>query len=90
MDKIFSTRLDSDLIRKINILAVKKSVSKKSLIEQALRVLISKTDDALDDDIINRSFAAWQRDETPGKTISKTKKAFREGFTRHACAGDKK
>jgi predicted transcriptional regulator len=90
MDKVFSTRLDADLIRKINILAVKKSISKKALIEQALHVFINKTDDTLDDDIINRSFAAWQRDETPGETISTVKKTFREGFTRHINAGDKK
>jgi len=90
MDKVFSTRLDADLIRKINILATKKSVSKKALIEQALRVFINKTDDTLDNDIINRSFAAWQRDEVPEQTISKVKRAFREGFTRHASGGDKK
>jgi predicted transcriptional regulator len=90
MDKVFSTRLDADLIRRINILATKKSVSKKALIEQALRIFINKTDDTLDNDIINRSFAAWQRDEAPDATVSKAKRAFKEGFTRHVCAGDKK
>jgi predicted transcriptional regulator len=89
MDKVFSTRLDADLIRKINILATKKSVSKKALIEQALRIFINKTDDTLDNDIINRSFAAWQRDETPDQTVSMVKRAFKEGFTRHTGPGDK-
>lgn len=88
MDKVFSTRLDSNLIRKINIFAAKNSISKKTLIEKALRVFINNTDD-LDSDIIDRSFAAWQRDETAEQTISTVKQAFREGFIRHANAGDK-
>jgi predicted transcriptional regulator len=83
MDKVFSTRLDADLIRKINILAAKKSVSKKTLIEQALRIIINRSDENLDHEIIDRSFAAWKRDETQDQTVSKVKKAFREGFTRH-------
>jgi hypothetical protein len=89
MDKVFSTRLDADLIRKINIISAKKSVSKKMVIEQALRGFINKTEDDLDNDILNRSFGAWQRNETPSQTISRTKQKFKNGFARHSGIGDK-
>ena len=88
MDKVFSTRLDENLIRKVNILSVKKSMSKKTLIEQALRKYINDIDDQLDSDIINRSFGAWQREETPDKTIAGAKQAFRDSFFRNGRTGE--
>lgn len=88
MDKVFSTRLDEKLIRIINILAVKKSMSKKTIIEQALRKYIQDIDDELDNDIINRTFGSWQRDETPDQTIANAKQAFKDSFLRHGRTGE--
>ena len=88
MDKVFSTRLDENLIRKVNILSVKKSMSKKTLIEQALLKYINDIDDQLDSDIINRSFGAWQRDETPDQTITGAKQAFKDSFFRNGRTGE--
>ena len=88
MDKVFSTRLDENLIRKVNILSVKKSMSKKTLIEQALRKYINDIDDQLDNDIINRSFGAWQRDETMDQTIAGAKQAFKDSFFRNRRTGE--
>lgn len=88
MDKVFSTRLDEDLIRQINIIAVKKSVSKKKLIEQALRAYLKKVVESVEHEIIDRSFAVWKRNETPEQTISRSRQTFREGFSRHGRTGD--
>ncbi len=88
MDKVFSTRLDEDLIRQINIIAMKKSMSKKMLIEKALRAYLNTVAETMEHDILDRSFGVWQRDETPEQTISRARKTFREGFSRHVQTGD--
>jgi predicted transcriptional regulator len=88
MDKVFSTRLDEDLIRQINTLAVKKSMRKKTLIEKALRAYLNTVAETIEHDILDRSFAVWQRDETPEQTISRARKAFREGLSRHGQTDD--
>ena len=90
MDKVFSTRLDEDLIRQINILATKKSMSKKKVLEKALRAYLNSVAETLEDDILNRSFGIWERDESTEQTIAKSRQIFREGFSRHGRTGDKK
>lgn len=90
MDKVFSTRLDEELIRKINLLAVKKSVSKKKLIEKALRSYLNERKDNAESDAIDRAFGLWKRDETPEQTIRNVRNTFREAFTRHEQTGGEK
>ena len=70
MDKVFSTRLDEDLIRQINILATKKSMSKKKVLEKALRAYLNSVAETMEDDILNRSFGIWERDESTEQTIA--------------------
>ena len=89
MDKVFSTRLDEDLIRQINILATKKSISKKRLIEKALRTYLNNVAETMEHDILDCSFGIWQRDESPEQTISRSRQVFREGLSRHEQTEDK-
>lgn len=83
MDKIFSTRLDEDLIRQIDRFVRAKSITKKSLIEKALRAYFEQSGEKMEHEIIDRSFGAWKRDETAGETWSQARKAFNEGLKRH-------
>ena len=83
MDKIFSTRLDEDLVRQIDRFVRAKSITKKSLIENALRAYFDQMGERMERDIIERSFGAWKRDESAEETWSRARKTFNEGFKRH-------
>ena len=64
MDKVFSTRMDEEMINKINYFVRKRAISKKSLIEKALHTYFESTGAKLEQDILNQSFGSWKRDET--------------------------
>ena len=51
MDKVFSTRMDEDLIKKINQFVKDKSMSKKGLIEKALRAYLEDGGSKIEFDI---------------------------------------
>ena len=82
MDKIFSTRLDEDLIRRIDRFVRDRSISKKKFIEKALREYLDHVGEKMEDDIIDSSFGAWERDETPSETWSQARQVFNKGFRR--------
>lgn len=82
MDKVFSTRLDEDLIRQLNILATKQAIRKKRLIEKALRDYIARAHERIKLEILDSSFGIWHGGESPEQTISNVRHAFREGFNR--------
>jgi hypothetical protein len=83
MDKIFSTRLDEDLIRQIDRFVRSRSLTKKSLIEKAIRAYLEQMGEKLEHDILDRSFGVWRRDETAQETWSRARQAFNQGFKRH-------
>jgi hypothetical protein len=58
MHKIFSTRLDEDLVRQIDRFVRERSITKKSLIEKALRAYLEEMGEKLGHDIVDRSFGA--------------------------------
>ncbi len=83
MDKIFSTRLDEDLIQQIDRFVKSRSITKKSLVENALRAYINGLNENLQLDMISQSFGAWQREETAEETWKRGKETLRRGFERH-------
>lgn len=83
MDKIFSVRLDEDLIRHIDRFAKAKSISKKELIDTALRTYLSKVDVKTEHDLIDRTFGAWKRIEDAQTTWEHARQSFNKGFSRH-------
>jgi len=83
MDKIFSTRLDEDLIQQIDRFVKSRFITKKSLVENALRTYINGLKENLEQDMISESFGAWQREETAEETWALGKKTFRRAFQRH-------
>ncbi len=56
MDKIFSARMDEDLIRQVNRFVKERSITKKGLIEQALKTYLDQVGSNIESDIVDRSF----------------------------------
>ena len=71
MEKIFSTRLDGKLIHQTNVIAAKKAISKKRLVEEGLNLYFEGTGDKVGHDILEASFGAWERDEAPQETLER-------------------
>lgn len=86
MDKIFSTRIDEDLVRRVDRFAKERSISKKRILEQALREYLDRFDPEHGMRVLDRSFGAWKRKETIGQTWKKGRSAFKKAFQRHSTA----
>ncbi len=83
MDKIFSARVDESIIKRIGLLAQKLSTTKKSVIENAILVYSEQVETDKKLDILERTFGAWQRDESPDKTVKHVRDTFRKSMERH-------
>lgn len=73
MDKIFSTRIDEAVYRRIGLLAEKLNVSKKTIIERAI---MTYTDDVEMTDAIDpliQTLGSWKREGRPEETIQHAK-----------------
>lgn len=83
MDKILSARLDEDIILQIDRLSRRLRVSKKKVIEDAVKLYVDKMERKGKTDILQETFGAWARDETPEETVRKNRDAFRQSMERH-------
>jgi len=84
MDKVFSTRLDENLIRQINQYVKERPISKKRLIELSVRSYLNQVGTNIDHEIIDRSFGAWKRPEQAKETWVKARQKFNESFSRYS------
>ena len=83
MDKIFSARLNEVVIRAIAILARQLGTTKKDVVEGAIRLYAEKVRKEKDIDVLQQTCGAWNRKKSPGKTVEKARKAFRNSMQRH-------
>ena len=83
MDKVFSTRLDEELVQRVDRFLKDRSLSKKAFIEQALREYMDRVSPNQELEIIERSFGAWKRNESPEETWQQSRERFNKGFLRH-------
>ena len=86
MDKVFSTRLDEELVRRVDRFVKEKSMSKKRLVEEALRTFMDQAGDETEYAIIERSFGAWRRDEAPEETWSRGRRTLTRAFDKRRRA----
>lgn len=84
MDKVFSTRLDEDLARRVDRFARERSLSKKGVVEEALKQYLDRVDPDHELGVLERSFGAWKRKEPVEKTVQRARETFNKGFRRHA------
>ena len=83
MDKVFSTRLDENIISQINMFVKDKGISKKSLIQTALKSFFEEAGSSVKADIIKESCGSWVRDEAEEVSWRKIRKTFNRGYSRH-------
>ena len=82
MDKIFSARVDEAVIRRIGGLARQLKTTKKAVVERAVRMLAEVVEEENGLDVLEQTLGAWQRKESPAKTVERARKAFRRSMTR--------
>ena len=83
MEKIFSTRIDEAVYRKIGDLSIKMHTSKKNIIETAIKNLGQLIEQDTETTVFDRTFGVWKRDETPAETVSHVRRMFRESMNRN-------
>ena len=83
MDKVFSTRLDESIICQIDQFVKDKPISKKALIEAALKKYFEENQAAsIKKDIIRESCGSWKRDEAAEDTWQKSREEFNKSYER--------
>lgn len=83
MDKILSARVDEAIIRRIGALALQLGTTKKAIIENAVRSFAQKIEEENDMDVLEQTFGAWDRKESPQTTVENARKAFRDSMRRY-------
>ncbi|MDE0445628.1 MAG: hypothetical protein OXH96_03070 [Spirochaetaceae bacterium] len=74
MDKVLSTRIDEEIAQTLDGLAITQRVSKKRIVEDAIR-LYSETVERKPDPL-EQSFGAWRRTEAPDELHRRMRAAF--------------
>ena len=83
MDKIISTRLDESVVYLIAKMAHKLRVSKKSLLENAVREFVSHVDKADSVDVFKETCGLWRKKESSQDTTNKIRGAFEKSMKRY-------
>ena len=83
MDKILSARVDEIVLNKISFLSQKLHISKKKVIEGAVRLYAQSMETAGDKTVFKQTSGAWKRNESIDQTVVQVKTAFRKSTQRH-------
>ena|SRR2546423_8942527 len=83
MDKVLSVRVDESAIDELDRAARRLGLSKKRLVEEAIRLRVreAKQDDTTD--VWAETSGAWQRREPASQTVRKARRAFTAAIERH-------
>lgn len=82
-DKIFSTRMDENVIRFINALARDLRISKKAVIERAILFFAKTQKETSKIDPFEETCGSWIHEAAPSEEINTIRKTFRESMTRY-------
>ncbi len=83
MDKILSARVDEAVIQRIGALARQLGTTKKAIIETAIRSFAQRIEEENGMDVLEQTFGAWDRTESPKATVENARKAFRDSMHRY-------
>ena len=83
MDKILSARVDESVAYMIDGLAKRLRTSKKSIIEQAVRSFAKQSVEQGQNDVFEKAFGAWKRDEPVQATVENARRRFQAAMRRH-------
>ena len=77
MDEIFSARVDESVKRRIDALARQSGMTKKAIIESAIRMYAERIEEENNLDVLEQTLGVWRRSESPEQTVRKARNAFR-------------
>ncbi|MCA9418664.1 MAG: hypothetical protein KC931_15820 [Candidatus Omnitrophica bacterium] len=83
MDKVISTRVDESVAFEIENLSKSLRIPKKKVIENAIRAYAEQAGPKKGKDFLDRSWGAWNREESPAETVKKAREAFDASMRRH-------
>lgn len=83
MDRIISARIDESMADRLNGLARRLHISKKSILERAIDLFSRKVDTEGQTDILEQTFGGWRRRESAEHTVRQAKTAWRQSMERH-------
>ena len=83
MDKVFSARVDESVIQQIGLLARELSISKKAVLESAIRQYAASVEAANKLEVFEVTCGSWKRQESPETTVRHSRSAFNQSMTRH-------
>ena len=83
MDKIVSARIDESTAYLLDTLSNKLQVSKKKILEEAIRSFAQKVQQEQRTDIFSETCGAWKRGETSDYTVKMIRKQFQDSMERH-------
>jgi len=83
MDKIVSARIDESAVYLLDTLSSKLHVSKKKILEEAIRSFAQKVQQEQRTDIFSETCGAWKRGETSDYTVKTICKKFQKSMERH-------
>jgi len=84
MAAIFSTRMDEALIERLDRVAKNRGMTKKKIVENALRTYLDSLGEDDDADPLEASFGAWERDETAEETVDAIRERMRKAIRRRS------
>lgn len=76
MAAIFSTRLDEDLIERLDRAARALGIPKKRIVEEALRAHLEGLGEFPGEDVLDRTSGAWKRREKPETSVRRAREIF--------------
>ena len=83
MDKIMSTRMDEALIRRVGMLAKKMGMSKKAVLENAVRFYAERIEEEDGIDVLYQTCGCWNREESADETWRLARNKMRESQERY-------
>jgi hypothetical protein len=83
MDKILSARVDESVIQQIGMLARELNMSKKAVIEAAVKLYSEQIGLERKIDVFENTCGAWKRSEIPQESIAKVRSVFNKSMERH-------
>jgi len=89
MAKVLSARLDETVVDELERLSKRVGLSKKQLIEEAIRLRVARDRQGAAADVWAETCGAWRRRESPQRTIRRARETLEAAVTRrHRRATD--
>lgn len=83
MQRTMSARVDESVVALVDRIAREKKMSKREILEEAIKNFWEKVSIEKDVNSFQASFGAWERDESAEETVRKSRDAFNQSMQRH-------